>query len=145
MMPVEGTHHLKPDPQNSVVHGEYLITACVCFDCHTPMKGGQYVEGMDFAGGMEFVMETGGVVRSANITPDSETGIGSWTREMFVRRFKAYDDSLFIAYEVPPGEFNTEMPWDYYSKLSEDELGAMYDYLQSIPPVKNQVIKFSKP
>ena len=145
MIPTEGTHHLKPDPENPVLQGEYLITACVCFDCHTPMEGGQFVEGMDFAGGLEFNLQTGGVARSANITPDIETGIGSWTKDMFIKKFKVFNDSSFIPYEVPAGEFNTEMPWAYYSKLSEEDLGAMYDYLQSIPPVNNQVLKFSSP
>jgi hypothetical protein len=145
LIPTEGTHHLKPDPVHPIKQGEYLITACVCFDCHTPMEGGEYNDEMSFAGGMEFELQTGGTVRSANITPDVETGIGTWTREMFIRKFKAFNDSTYVPYEVPKGEFNTEMPWEYYSKLSEDDLGAIYDYLMSITPVKNQVIKFAAP
>ena len=43
---------------------------------------------MDFAGGMEFV-ETGYRVRAANITPDADTGIGTWTEQQFVDKFKA--------------------------------------------------------
>jgi hypothetical protein len=145
IIPAEGTHHLKPDPEDPVKHGEYLITACVCYDCHTPMDGGKYIEEMSFAGGMEFKLQTGGTVRSSNLTPEVETGIGSWTKEMFIRKFKAFNDSTYVSYDVPAGEFNTEMPWEYYAKLSEEDLGAMYDYLRSIPPVKHQVVKFTAP
>ena len=42
---------------------------------------------MDFAGGMEF-LETGYRVRSANITPDADTGIGTWTEQQFIDKFK---------------------------------------------------------
>lgn len=143
LIPAEGTHHLVPDESDPVRLGEYLVTAAACFDCHTPMDGGQYIEGMDFAGGMEFNLASGGIVRAANLTPDAETGLGSWTKDMFIKKFKAFDDSSFVAYEVPPGEFNTEMPWEYYSKLTETELGAMYEYLQSLTPVNNRVIKFT--
>ena len=47
---------------------------------------------MDFAGGMEFV-ETGYRVRSANITPDADTGIGTWTEQQFIDKFKAFENA----------------------------------------------------
>jgi hypothetical protein len=145
LIPAEGTHHLGPDETDPVRHGEYLVTAAVCYDCHTPTDGGQYIDEMAFAGGFEFNLKTGGIVRAANITSDAETGIGSWTKDMFIKKFKAFSDSNFVAYEVPHGEFNTEMPWEYYAKLTEAELGAMYEYLQTLTPVKNRVVKFSAP
>ena len=88
-----------------------------------------------------FVLPTG-IVRSSNITPDKETGIGNWTEEMFVNRFKAHADSLFIPVEVSDG-FNTAMPWTMYAKMDEDDLKAIYAYLQSLEPQKKQVLRFS--
>ncbi len=99
------------------------------------------VEGMDFAGGFEIPMETGGICRSANITPDVETGIGSWTKDMFIKRFKFYEnnDSLFVNH----GDSNSEMPWSVYARMTEEDLGSIYDYLRTVKPVKNRITKFT--
>lgn len=122
-------------------YGKYLISIAVCESCHTPSENGQPIEGMDFAGGFEIPMETGGICRSANITPDVETGIGSWTKDMFIRRFKFYDniDSLF----VNDGDANSEMPWSVYAGMTEEDLGSIYDYLRTVKPVKNRITKFT--
>ena len=52
---------------------------------------GTPLPGMDFAGGSEFPLPGGGIVRSANITPESDTGIGTWTEQQFIDKFKAFD------------------------------------------------------
>lgn len=142
-MPTEGQHQLKLDPGNEVEYGKYLLTAAACYDCHTKQEQGQYIEEMAYAGGMEFPLETGGVVRSSNITPDLETGIGKWTKAQFIQKFKSYADSGFVAYEVPENEYNTFMPWTYYASLPEKDLGAIFTYLQTISPVQNKVEKFT--
>lgn len=142
-MPEEGTHALKPDKSNTVAYGQYLVTAAACFDCHTIQENGQYVAAMAFAGGFDFPMETGGIVRSSNITPDPETGIGKWTKERFISAFKQYQDSTFVPHAVAPNTYNSMMPWTYYSGLEEEDLSAMYDYLKSLKPIKNQVVKFT--
>ena len=144
LIPSKPTHDLKPDPTNSVKHGEYLITASVCNDCHTQMDDkGNYLMHLQYAGGTEFPLPTGGVVRSANLTPDLKTGIGSWSRELFIEKFKAYSDSSFVAYEVGHNQFNTYMPWTYYARMKEEDLGAIYDYLMSLKPITNEVVKFT--
>ncbi len=143
-MPKKGTHHLVADQSDPVQYGEYLITAGACYDCHTQMdERGQFIAEMGFAGGMEFPMITGGIVRSANLTPDKETGIGNWTEEMFVKRFTMYADSAYVPQKVHQGKFNTYMPWEYYSKLKEQDLKAMYAYLMSLDPIQNEVVKFT--
>ena len=141
-MPKEPTHELGPS-DDPVSHGEYVISAAACYDCHTMMKKGQYVDEMAFAGGMEFPMPTGGIVRSTNLTPDKETGIGNWTKEAFVQRFTMYADSTYTAHKVKQGEFNSMMPWDYYSKLKKHDLEAIYAYLMSLEPIENRVVKFT--
>ncbi len=142
-MPQAGTHTLKPDKSNTIAYGKYLITAAACYDCHTIQENGQYVDEMAFAGGFEFVLETGGVVRSSNITPDPTTGIGKWTQEEFISAFKKYQDSTYIPGHVAPNSFNSYMPWTYYAGLEEENLGAIYDYLMSLKPIENKVMKFT--
>jgi hypothetical protein len=142
-MPKEGTHDLKPDKSDPLAYGKYMVTAAACYECHTQQVEGQYVEAMAFAGGFDFPMETGGIVRSANLTPDMETGIGKWTKEQFISAFKKYQDSTFVLQAVAPNTYNTMMPWTYYSGLEEEDLSALYDYLKSLQPIKNQVVKFT--
>ena len=131
----------RPEKTDVVNYGKYLLTAASCSDCHTPAEQGQPLEGMYLAGGFKFELPTG-TARSANITSDVETGIGSWTEEMFVGRFKAYADSTFVPVEVKQGDFQTVMPWLFYCHMTEDDLKAIYAYLKTVPAVKNKVNKF---
>ncbi|CCH55224.1 cytochrome c-related protein [Fibrisoma limi BUZ 3] len=126
---------------SGVAYGRYLTQMAGCADCHTRRIMGKLVAKAPFAGGMA-VQVTGGVVQSANITPEPETGIGRWTQQDFINRFKAYDPTHFIAPSVGDG-FNTVMPWTLYAGMTETDLGAIYDYLRTVPPVKHQVIVFS--
>tara|TARA_R110000868_G_scaffold383578_8_gene650695 strand:+ start:8195 stop:9187 length:993 start_codon:yes stop_codon:yes gene_type:complete len=135
----------KPDISDRIAYGKYLTIAGSCADCHTPIDGqGTPLPGMDFAGGMDFNIPTGGTVFSANITPHETTGIGAWTEEMFIARFKQFQDSTNIINSalVEPGTFNTEMPWRYYSKMSEEDLGAIFAYLQTLEPVEHSMTRF---
>ncbi len=133
-----------PNPANQVAYGAYLFTAASCGDCHTKKEEGTPVAGMELAGGFEFPMPHGGVARSANITPDKETGIGSWNEEAFLQRFKIYADSAYKPIDVKDGEFNTVMPWTRFGTMKTEDLKAIYAYLRTVKPVKNQVTKFSK-
>ena len=92
-MPAAASHQQRPSPQDKVAYGSYMTRIALCSDCHTPIDDqGTPLPGMDFAGGMEFV-ETGYRVRSANITPDADTGIGSWTEQQFIDKFKAFENT----------------------------------------------------
>ncbi|MCX6231680.1 MAG: c-type cytochrome [Bacteroidetes bacterium] len=132
-----------PDTNNKVEYGAYLLNAASCNDCHTIQIKGKPVAGMEFAGGFEFPLVTGGIVRSANITPDIETGIGGLTEEAFVNRFKLYTDSTYKPAKINKGDFNTVMPWMLYSTMKKQDLKAIYAYLRTVKAVKNEVIKFS--
>lgn len=135
----------KPDKSDKIAYGEYLVTVAACQECHTPQQQGAPIEGMELAGGFEYLLPSGEVIRSANITPDEKTGIGSWTEDQFVQRFKSYIDSSFVLPEVKPGGFNTIMPWTMYAQMKEDDLRAIYAYLQTVPAIENQVVLFSPP
>ena len=80
------------------------------------------------------------MVRSANITPDSETGIDSWTKETFFQRFRQFAEEELNS--LKPGEFNTIMPWSLYASMMDDDLMAIYKYLMSLEPQKNLAVRF---
>lgn len=140
-MPKKIEHKKIPDSKNLAAYGEYITTIAACIDCHTPMEKGKPVMEQAYAGGMEFIIPTG-IVRSANITPDEETGIGAWDEETFVARFKAYADSSFVPYDVEHG-FNTIMPWTMYGKMDSLDLKAIFAYLQTLDPVKKENVLFT--
>jgi mono/diheme cytochrome c family protein len=131
-----------PAVSDRVAYGEYVTNAAACGDCHTPMgdQGGA-MPGMDFAGGFEFPLPGGGVVRSANITPDATTGIGSWTEQQFVDKFKAFENQPPRRLTAAEQRENTTMPWMAYAGMTRDDLAAIYAYLRSIKPVINRVQK----
>ncbi|WP_229311391.1 c-type cytochrome [Larkinella rosea] len=137
MMPHKARFQAIPSEKNSVEYGRYLVTMAGCADCHTRRGMGGLSKKAAFAGGTEIKLN-GGLLKTANITPDRETGIGAWTKADFIRRFKTYDPATFKAPEVGSG-FNTVMPWSMYAGMSEQDLGAIYDYLKTVKPVRNKV------
>lgn len=144
LIPQKGEQLMKPNPTNKVEQGKYITTIAACADCHTPMEKGEYIEGMKFAGGMEFPFPNGDINRSANLTPDKETGIGNLSEEQFVSMFKSYADSNYVIRDLKKGEVNTQMPWLVYKNMKEDDLKAIYSYLMTLKPVKNEINKFEK-
>ncbi|MHB1179470.1 MAG: c-type cytochrome [Daejeonella sp.] len=142
-MPAKAEFSKIPDPKNQVAYGAYMFTAASCNNCHTKEDKGEPIPGMELAGGFEFPLPTGGIVRTANISPDKETGIGAWSEEIFLNKFKLYADSSYIPGPIKKGDFNSVMPWLLYSKMRQEDLKAIYAYLRTVKPVKNKVTKFS--
>ncbi|MDZ7269149.1 MAG: cytochrome c [candidate division KSB1 bacterium] len=136
----------RPPAGDTLAHGKYLNIVSGCHFCHTPVddKGGA-LPGMDFAGGQEFRLPGGAVVRTANLTPENDTGIGGWDETYFVNRFKEYADSAATRIAVAPGGENTVMPWTMYAGMTEDDLRAIYRYLRTVKPVIHQVEKHPQP
>lgn len=130
-----------PDKLNKVEYGKYLVTAAGCYDCHTKQEKGKFI-GEPFAGGMEFKLSEHLLVRSPNITPDKETGIGFWDQTTFISKFKAYNDSTIKQMKVAPDGLQTPMPWTMYAGMTDEDLAAIYAYLQQVKSVKNQVVRF---
>ena len=128
----------RPAETDLVATGKYLVHIAGCAECHTPAENGQIIAEKMFSGGREFPMPTGTVI-TPNITPDKETGIGSWTKESFVARFRAYADSSYKPHKVAAGEFQTMMPWTMYGGMEPKDLEAMYAYFMSLKPVKNAI------
>jgi hypothetical protein len=94
-----------------------------------------------YAGGVEFHLPGGGIVRTPNITPDADTGIGTWSEVGFVTRFKVWEHAP--ARKLGPNERsrNTLMWWKAYGGMSREDLSAIYAYLRSQKPVINRVQK----
>lgn len=141
--PVEANLRKKPDSSNTVAYGKYLVTAAACFDCHTDVDDkANPLPGMDYAGGRTFPMPFG-ILKSTNITFDETTGIGKWTKEEFINRFKSNDPNVKPPASVKANEFNTIMPWTMYAGMTEEDMGAIYEFLKTVKPVVNQVVRFS--
>ena len=83
----------RPPETDQVKYGEYLVTMAGCSDCHTPYVKGQPDFSRSYAGGNTFTVDNFKVT-SANITPDSTTGIGTWTEDAFVEKFKTTEVML---------------------------------------------------
>jgi hypothetical protein len=141
-IPKPGTPGKIPPMTDAVAYGDYMTNAAGCYDCHTKQEKGEFI-GEPFAGDFVFELPGGSILRTPNITPH-ETGIGRWSREQFIERFKMYADSNYVAPEVDwaKGEFQTVMPWTMYAGMTEEDLGAIYDYLRSVKPVDQVVVRF---
>ncbi len=120
-----------PDEANPVEYGEYLATIARCGFCHTPRqgRGKEGIPGKAFAGGVPFVLG-GRVTLSKNLTPDP-SGIGGWTREAFIQRFRRFGARHAV---TGPAE-NTLMNWSAYAGMTDEDLGAIYAFLSSLTPV----------
>lgn len=142
-MPAKAQFTKKPDTVDHVAYGKYLVTMAGCSGCHSPYKNGQPIAGEEFSGNQHFTLGKY-IVSSGNLTPDEETGIGSWTKEAFINRFKSFSDSSYHPQKVSANDPNTVMPWLEYTGLTPEDLGDIYEYLRTLPPVKDKVVKFRK-
>lgn len=132
------SHVPAPDRRNPVAYGRYLTTLAQCVECHTKAEKGRPVKGMAFAGG-NVIRFPGATVVTANITPDSESGLGTWSEQEFLDRFYQYRD--YVTHGAPsvgPEGF-TLMPWLNYSQLAPEDLKAIYTFLRTVKPVYHPV------
>jgi hypothetical protein len=74
-----------------------------------------------------------GVSFSANLTPDKATGLGSWTEEMFMKAIRTGKHQGEGRPILPP------MPWQDLRQMTDEDLKAVFAFLQSIPPIVNAV------
>ncbi|HEX4851803.1 MAG TPA: diheme cytochrome c-553 [Puia sp.] len=147
-----------------VARGKYLVTAGSCTDCHSPkiftplgpvldstktLSG--HPAGMPMMPIDKKVLKPGywvlmtpdvtsfvgpfGASFAANLTPDSTTGLGAWTEDVFVRTIRT---GKHLGQEggrpiLPP------MPWQTIALYTDEDLKSIFAYLQSIPPISNKV------
>jgi cytochrome c553 len=139
-IPEKASFVQKPPKSDTVKYGAYLVNAAACMECHTQVDKGQVIPSLAFGGGRIFKMPHG-EVRSANITSDKSSGIGSWTAEQFVTRFKTYADPANVT-TVDSNAINTIMPWTMFAGMDTSDLRSIFAYLQTVKPIKNQVTHF---
>jgi cytochrome c553 len=143
-----------------IVRGKYLVDIMGCHDCHTPMKMGANGPEWDMTRALsghpeELVMppapalppgpwvasigatftafaSPAGTVFTRNLTPDKETGLGDWTVEEFIATMKTGRERGKGRPVLPP------MPVQNLKALSDEDIRALFAYLQSIPAIKNR-------
>lgn len=143
-MPQPAQPQNRPDTADVIAYGAYMANASGCVECHTQVDDkGVLLPGVSFAGGRAFLMPDKSTVRSSNLTSDTATGIGQWTEEMFVQKFKVYADSAYVIPKIGAGEFNSIMPWTMYGHMKVGDLKAIYAYLKTIAPINNPIVKFT--
>jgi mono/diheme cytochrome c family protein len=124
-----------PDTLDVVAHGRYLAVNLDCFSCHSAdFKTNDYLvpeksEGY-FGGGNLTLNREGEVIKTANLTPDKETGIGKWSEEKFITAVKTGQVE---------GERALRYPMLPHVHLKDQEVAAIYAYLNTIPAIKNSV------
>ena len=152
----------KPAASNAgqVARGKYLVVGHGCNDCHTPYKMGDNGPEPDmtrFLSGhpadmtlppppqpvgpwiasvsASFTAWSGpwGISYTANLTPDKETGLGTWTSQQFIDTIRNGRVQGHGRQLLPP------MPWPAYKNMNDADLKAVFAYLRTIPAIKNQV------
>jgi hypothetical protein len=140
--------------------GAYLVSMMGCNDCHTPWKMGPKGPEPDMTRALtghpqDIVLPPApaasgpwiwhgaatntafagpwGVSFTANLTPDKETGLGSWTEDMFIATMRTARHQGKGRPILPP------MPVKMIGKATDEDLKSIFAYLQSLAPVKNKV------
>jgi mono/diheme cytochrome c family protein len=149
-----------PAPVTPVQRGQYLVATMGCDDCHTPFKLGERGPEPDMSRRLsghpaELVMpeppDLGhgpwmwvgavtntafagpwGLSYAANLTP-SPSGLSAWTEETFVESIRTGRHWGTSRPILPP------MPWPAFSRMTDEDLRAVFAYLQSLAPIDNQV------
>lgn len=127
---VAGGTALAEQPAGDVARGKYLVTMMGCTDCHTPGHFFGRPDMTKFLGGSDVGFRIPGVgyVWGANLTPDSEHGIGTWSEEQIVTSLRtgARPDGRILS---------PIMPWMAYAGLTDEDAYAIAAFLKTIPPV----------
>jgi mono/diheme cytochrome c family protein len=153
----------KPKSQEEMIAlGKYIVHTSGCDDCHTPKifteKGPVFDTTKRFSGypadevlpaiDMNMIgpgkwsatekhlgawVGPWGISFASNLTPDKATGLGTVTEEMFIKTLREGKLKGVGRPLLPP------MPWDVYGQKTDEDLKAIYAYLQSIKPIRNMV------
>jgi mono/diheme cytochrome c family protein len=124
-----------PAMTDRVAYGKYLVYALDCYACHStdpvkidflnPDRSPGYMEG----GNLEKDAD-GEDIRTANLTPDDETGIGKWSEADFIRAVKK---------GFRPDGRVLHSPMTPRVELTDEEAGTIYAYLRTLQPVKHAI------
>lgn len=120
---------------DTVAYGRYLTKIARCEFCHTARVRGRVEPVQDrlFSGGVPFFMGKD-MHYSKNLTPHPD-GMGNWTKEIFIGRFRLHTKPFPVVEEG-----NSEMNWVAFSGMSDQDLGAVWDFLQTLPPLETRLL-----
>jgi hypothetical protein len=149
--------------QSPVERGKYLTLVGGCNDCHTPKKFDTGVPEYDMSrelsghpnneklpklpanlvapGGWGTIANAhltawvtpAGTAFAMNLTSDKATGIGSWSEQTFIDAIRKGKHQGTGRPILPP------MPWNWYQHMTDEDLKAVFAYLQSLPPINNPI------
>ena len=123
-----------------VERGRYLVTIAECFACHSPIDTTLLLPlpGKEGSGDIIDTIDNFGPEVAPNLTPDVETGAGSWTDDMFVRAIRegvGHDGR----------QLNSDMRSEYYGILTDEDIASVVVYLRSLPAVRHELPKIVWP
>ena len=151
---------LSAHANDKLARGQYLVTVAACNDCHTPWKMGANGPEPDMSRMLSGHPESlalpsapkpqgpwvvsaaatntawsgpWGVSYTANLTPDKATGLGKWTQRNFTETIRTGRHMGRGRPILPP------MPIPMYKHFTDEDLEAIFAYLQSIPAIRNRV------
>jgi len=147
--------------EEMIKRGDYIVTTGSCNDCHSPKvmtKMGPIPDSTRLLSGhpagdplppisksdvtspwirltpdLTAFVGPWGISYSANLTPDSASGIGAWSEATFINTIRSGKHLGNGRDILPP------MPWPFVGKLTDDDLKAVFAYLQSLPAINNKV------
>jgi mono/diheme cytochrome c family protein len=125
-----------PEP-SAASRGEYLVTLAECRTCHSAAVQGTPVPGLTFGGGFMFKpvgMET--PVYSVNITSDA-SGIAHYDYALFEQALRTG--------RLPGRQLSGIMPYAELSKLTDEDMRAIFEYIKAQPPVQHRVSNTDEP
>ena len=122
--------------QTRLMRGKYLVDGVTgCFGCHSDLDwskpGAPPIAGREGAGHIWSDKDMPWLV-APNITPDNETGIGSWSDDILARAIRegiGHDGRALFP----------QMPYPHYRDMSDEDLASIIVYLRTVPPVRNQL------
>jgi len=139
------------EQKSYVERGDYLVNHLAdCVGCHTPLGPGGaghpdkrlFLSGVPakFTGKKKGPPQVAGArgprgsrYYAKNLTPDPETGLGKWTEDQFVAVFKTRTRPDGTKYDL------SQMRWQFWANMKEQDVRAIYRYLRIIKPIKNKV------
>lgn len=127
----------EPDVSTPEKRGQYLVTLASCSDCHTPMDDrGQYMAGLEFAGGNTFLYTDRAPKAAANITP-AVNGIPYYNEALFLETIRTG--------RVRERKLTDMMPWGIYRNMTDEDLKSIFAYLKTLKPVDHYVDNAQSP
>jgi len=120
-----------------LARGAYIFNSlAACVDCHSEhdpnSKDHLVLPNMQGSGEVMFVADLPGRIVASNVTPDRETGAGTWTDDQLARAIRegiGHDGRALFPL----------MPYEHYRSMSDEDLASVVVYMRSLPPIHHEL------